>query len=484
MEFFDDGEELVEGAVRSEEAPYFIAAVQTGVEVGGNRGVFAQKAISAGSMIVIEWPSFTWPSEALQSKEQLFQLASNILDNETAHSISKKLHPITLDNAYEDEIQLATSQLTSFLEAIPDLNQRNEILRIYLVLQHNGFQSGLYHILCMINHNCHPNCIKFEPRQGSRGASEVWSIRSIAKDEEITICYCSPIESSFFSSQQYLQQQHRFQCHCQRCISHQNQTEEVVILKEESPIMSIIEIEDELQEFEHIFHHKEQQQQLQSSTTIIMKFEDEFVQQTIQRLKELQCFFSECLVTISVTQLIYSNELRMLIRINKLFVTLYSLLLQELSSASSSTSSIGSESTSLPIFYAQHLAYEAVLLYDYQCQLYGHHHPDLAATLQDLLNAFDILKSFWSSLSYSASSAAMSSITIDPFSLFIEKLSKHFPVNFFPISIKELKDFLQFMKNIKEELYRIKQLYTLAIRAPYAVKVKKDIGVVIWGQLS
>ena len=70
----------------------------------------------------------------------------------------------------------------------------------------------------MVNHSCDPNCIKFAPKPGSLGASEIYATRAIGVGDEITICYCSPIEMTQHSMRNYLQRQHRFQCKCAVCL--------------------------------------------------------------------------------------------------------------------------------------------------------------------------------------------------------------------------------------------------------------------------
>eukprot|EP01034_Spumella_vulgaris_P031790 gene31790-39272_t len=108
-----------------------------------------------------------------------------------------------------------------------------EVRRIFLTLQHNGFSSGLYEFLSIANHSCNPNCIKFVPQtttaeqltrtnQGSgrhTTASEIWSTRPILKDEEITICYCVPLEMTNSAMHTFLMQHHRFVCQCNKCLN-------------------------------------------------------------------------------------------------------------------------------------------------------------------------------------------------------------------------------------------------------------------------
>jgi hypothetical protein len=74
-------------------------------------------------------------------------------------------------------------------------------------------------VLTKVNHSCAPNCVKFCPTAASCGASEIWSVREIAENEEITICYCERDDMIYSSRDEFLQSHHRFQCACPWCQS-------------------------------------------------------------------------------------------------------------------------------------------------------------------------------------------------------------------------------------------------------------------------
>lgn len=79
------------------------------------------------------------------------------------------------------------------------LNRASEVdcarLLVALALQHNGFGSGLYLQLAMVNHTCYaPNCIKTSPTGATAWASELWTIRDVRAGEQLFISYAQPLE--------------------------------------------------------------------------------------------------------------------------------------------------------------------------------------------------------------------------------------------------------------------------------------------------
>eukprot|EP01038_Epipyxis_sp_PR26KG_P004928 gene4928-6896_t len=210
--------------------------------VGGNRGVFAYQDLPAGTLIVLEVPTIRFQSDTIDNiatyddsnrYSSIFESIINISYNQNASIVTNQLHPMLLSDADEEEIQEANTFLENDLQIYFSKNNisekqeienesvilsKDEIIRIFLVLQHNGFTSGLYEYLSLVNHSCIPNCIKFSPKNKNKyGYSEIWSIKPIEKDEEITICYITPMEMITSSMQDYLTKHHRFQCNCPRC---------------------------------------------------------------------------------------------------------------------------------------------------------------------------------------------------------------------------------------------------------------------------
>ena len=90
------------------------------------------------------------------------------------------------------------------------------LIRALCALHFNGFVTGVYVNLAMINHSCVPNCVKWGARDGAP-YSEVRAARFIRAGEELTISYLVPSIRSKSARQRALQGQFQFQCKCDLC---------------------------------------------------------------------------------------------------------------------------------------------------------------------------------------------------------------------------------------------------------------------------
>ena len=210
-----------------------LSAVTEFSDIGGCRGLTALSKIPPGVLILAEIPAVTWSGSNLEEEDDLGRTIEACLNSELAHQTTKILHPQSLKSCDTEEIQRAEDVLGSL--RISEIASKSgvtieEVLRVLLVLQHNGFESGLYGVLTMLNHSCNPNCIKFSPSTGSSSASEIWTVREVEKGEELTICYCEPLETTSESIRQFLEVHHRFFCKCSFCtneaITENNLTDE------------------------------------------------------------------------------------------------------------------------------------------------------------------------------------------------------------------------------------------------------------------
>jgi hypothetical protein len=192
-------------------------------EVGGNRGVFVSTPVGAGCLICSEKPYITWtPGVEFSDVDSLATTILQIAACPPALECSRVLYPQTaaeckLDECAEVRRLFETYDAADLAKlAVAAGVSDVEVVRIALVLQHNGFNSGLYEKQCMFNHSCEPNCIKLIP-PGKHSASEIWTTRPVAANEELVICYYSPVESASQTIRQYLQVNHRFSCTCPKC---------------------------------------------------------------------------------------------------------------------------------------------------------------------------------------------------------------------------------------------------------------------------
>ena len=207
----------------------------------GGRGVVACRDIAPGTLIVAEVPILQWAADSMDDASYLVDVISTIVRNDEVHAVTKDLHPVRYADAEEADVAMATATLTSRGKlSLADMARNldgsavdeHELVRLFLVLQHNGFGSGLYRHLTKFNHSCLPNCIKFGSSSSIHNASEVWSTTLVKKNEELTISYINPIEQSSNAIQAYLLQNHRFTCACVRC-SGASSTNDVALIDEE-----------------------------------------------------------------------------------------------------------------------------------------------------------------------------------------------------------------------------------------------------------
>jgi hypothetical protein len=191
--------------------------------VGGQRGVFATQNLKAGCLLSAEKPFTVWNKGVdFGDLDDLTNVILQVIRNPAAAQCTKLLHPMTLDDCdpaecadirtmfeqYDgkDIMRLASEARTSV----------EEVIRIALTLQHNGFNSGLYEKQSLFNHACAPNCIKLVP-PGKHSASEIWTVKEVPAGEELVICYFSPRESAAHTVREYLRVNHRFLCTCSQC---------------------------------------------------------------------------------------------------------------------------------------------------------------------------------------------------------------------------------------------------------------------------
>lgn len=91
----------------------------------------------------------------------------------------------------------------------------DEVVRLLLQFQCNGFKSGLYLQLCIFNHSCSPNAVKLSPTEPGM-PSVVRATRALLPGEEATISYLYPLEQSTAARLRALKQ-FGFVCECQIC---------------------------------------------------------------------------------------------------------------------------------------------------------------------------------------------------------------------------------------------------------------------------
>lgn len=216
------------------------AKVATTTVYGGGRGLFAMRNLQRGELVMSELPLIRWDQEKLVS-DPMYLLAqvNRILNNAAHRQACACLHPMTLNDADDEEIAIAAARLgltvpTGASNTTPRTQSQTEAhtqsrddddttrLRLALALQHNGFSSGLYVEHAMLNHSCDaPNCIRVSPSGATAFAGELWTTRAVTCGEQLLITYPQPREEQTSSAlAAYLWQHHRFVCAAGTCSIH------------------------------------------------------------------------------------------------------------------------------------------------------------------------------------------------------------------------------------------------------------------------
>jgi hypothetical protein len=409
----------------------------------------------------------------LSLDDGIWTIIQQIVEHAPSHELSQHLHPRNITDVPIEEVRqveekfrdIAPSLMTRLIVPV----ERDELLRLYLVLQHNGFQSGLYRHLCMINHSCVPNCIKFEPRAGSRGASEVWATRNIAAGEELLISYVSPLETSFPSAQEYLQSQHGFRCLCQRC-SECSEAYERSIVDNSSSLAEADDAVDKslskvVNDFEGNFEGIEQMLQV-AMNTYRRPPDVEVIDESLETLDEIWERVLE------MSELLPPQEiLRLQLRMQSIQCSLLSSAI-ELFDGQKKHAEVAHD-------YGSKLAATAAKWSVNQQSLFGNNHPDIATSLTDVSNALDFLFRLSSTFSELESDRIVNDIQ--------DVLSAGSWMRLDTDKVEDragLHGKKSILKTIGRETSRVKDLYMLAKRVPAAVKVLKGPGVVFWGKTS
>jgi hypothetical protein len=451
------------------------AEVREASYAGGNRGIFATCDLGTGSLVLAEVPIMAWVDCDLFSFDNLAAALRSVCADRLTADASKFLHPVALNHADPFEVDRARESLGSDL--ISSISAEygmdiNEIVRIFLVLQHNGFESGFYKYLCLINHSCDPNCIKFSPTQGTMGASQVWTTRFVPKGQELTICYCTPLEMPKQHMLEFLKTHHRFACACNACLLPSNISTRSADGDDffiEEYVQSIVSIEKEL-----LWQHAEDNlNNLKMYPAMLLKLQMILSDESMEKVM-INCVESDkvrlwsrghqCIVDVS------RRALETMDRMNndaahdgRVFK------LQMKSKYLSNIDEKEAENISVVDFCSQTFLTHSVLLWDLQTKYLGNEHPSVATTLLDIADALQLL------LDRETDSKAA---VTDYLRQLLQKM--HFlSLGDVQLSRKYLKGSI--LKQIRTEGDRVKKLYSTFARFPSVVDMGRSPGSIFWG---
>ncbi|KAJ1632852.1 hypothetical protein T492DRAFT_985107 [Pavlovales sp. CCMP2436] len=206
--------------------------LRDGCKCGGGRGIFAMRRIGSGELLLAERPTLHCPeprageTRHVAGARQLLAMrravgADGRWRAEDAHAVEllETLHPRSLDElrtGLGPEPRAALRAEVDYLRRQPQADDGapargdDEVLRLLLQVRMNAFDSGIFCMLSMINHNCAPNAIKFGTAHDRLGRSRVSALREIEAGEEICIHYLSERLLSRAARSAALLEQHYF----------------------------------------------------------------------------------------------------------------------------------------------------------------------------------------------------------------------------------------------------------------------------------
>jgi hypothetical protein len=228
------------------EKPLYLGPIQlvSSLPYGGGRGYVASRDLGAGTLVLVEQPVVTLPSNewgdqlSLASVLRLFEGANA---SRIIHDL-EHFHPTKLgvDGVVEssreqvadmlemlrfqidgDDQELKSATEFGALKSVTELAANNDInnadgspvtemdaLRLLLALRYNGLETGISLHVAMLNHLDQPNCVKFLPK-GDESYSEVRTTRAVRAGEPMTISYLPRI-LSLATRRKRLWEHHRF----------------------------------------------------------------------------------------------------------------------------------------------------------------------------------------------------------------------------------------------------------------------------------
>ena len=171
----------------------------------GGRGFVAERDLQPGELLLLEAPQLTW-AEA-HAHEPLPMLRA-VLHSAQAAALLRamaQLHPVALtpilrqawQETHAEAVALLLPGFRTLRAELAEPAARDELFRLCLTLQFNGFSAGLFLHQAIFNHACaaEANCDKAGVRDSAgRTVSAVRATRPIRRGEACLICYLQPLE--------------------------------------------------------------------------------------------------------------------------------------------------------------------------------------------------------------------------------------------------------------------------------------------------
>ncbi|EXA36613.1 hypothetical protein FOQG_11817 [Fusarium oxysporum f. sp. raphani 54005] len=179
-------------------------------ETADGHGLFAKELIKAGTRIIHERPILTVSQAETKAKAEYRCVIDQVAD------LSDSEQQRLMDLYHNDKKLREFSFLQGQLCPGTDLDAGIVLAKFYTnaaSITSGGLECGLFTIFCRMNHSCTPNIcwVYDEPT----GFMEVYAVRDIDKDEEITNSYIE-VAISYQARMKELSNW-GFQCQCAAC---------------------------------------------------------------------------------------------------------------------------------------------------------------------------------------------------------------------------------------------------------------------------
>ena len=158
----DDDDDNLDG-VQEKNVTYsddrVIALIGANESVGGGRGLFSKRSVSSGTLVLAEIPLLAWPPEISgipDASVRMKCMMEALLSSPSSMEAMKSMFPFSIGDVSSIEVLKLRSHMTDEaieLIAIKFSMTSLEVMRLSLVLQHNGFGSSSFRIfLSRIHH--------------------------------------------------------------------------------------------------------------------------------------------------------------------------------------------------------------------------------------------------------------------------------------------------------------------------------------------
>ncbi len=177
-------------------------------------GVFATKAISRGTRILAERPTFI-----IREDSDLYPALTHISEEDRKYVTQLSVHATNKPGAW-DWMEASWHVAGRSLSSKPNRPSRAEYQTLLAAFRNNNFDIGggsraIFRDICMLNHSCHYNA------QGNYneaiGSLTIHAVKPIDTDDEITISYLVEHGATRDLRQARLHQGYGFECKCPAC---------------------------------------------------------------------------------------------------------------------------------------------------------------------------------------------------------------------------------------------------------------------------